>query len=446
MKTLLAARAGNFGMFAALLAIPVVAALGVAVDFGTSMSRKAEVQNAADAAVLAVAAMKTGSDSQMVAEGRRVFLGNLPPAVAAMTVIEELKLSADNLVTLKARVAVPLTLSRMIQSKPIDVRVVAQAIRALEQLLEVVLVLDNTYSMSGKKLADLKKAANRLLDIFEQTGKSTLMVGIVPFSNYVNVGLSHRKDSWLTVPDDFSRTENICRNTVTSKSGCRKVPSVRDGIDTGGTVEKCDSYTTTRTCGDEQRSYRWSGCVGSRSYPLDVHDIKPERRYTGLLNISCGAPMLPLTNDYKKLRAAVSSMVANNDTYIPAGILWGWNLLSSALPFDESASLPTGGKQAMIVMTDGANTLSPGTGTNYVYHNGNKADQADRLMGEVCRNAKDDGVTVYTVAVGVAPEAVAKLASCASDEGKAFSVERSDELIGVFQNMASSIISPRLTR
>ena len=36
-------------------------------------------------------------------------------------------------------------------------------------------------------------------------------IGLVPFSQYVNVGLEYRDESWIDVPDDYSTTDpNVC--------------------------------------------------------------------------------------------------------------------------------------------------------------------------------------------------------------------------------------------
>lgn len=70
-SALLKCRSGNFGLLAALVAIPLIAALSVAIDFAAAVNRKAAMQSAADAAALAGAAAGVGSE-QKIAVG---FLG-----------------------------------------------------------------------------------------------------------------------------------------------------------------------------------------------------------------------------------------------------------------------------------------------------------------------------------------------------------------------------------
>jgi Flp pilus assembly protein TadG len=45
-------RSGNFGVLTALLVVPIFGSAGVALDIGQAMAVKADLQNAADAAVL----------------------------------------------------------------------------------------------------------------------------------------------------------------------------------------------------------------------------------------------------------------------------------------------------------------------------------------------------------------------------------------------------------
>ena len=61
---------------------------------------------------------------------------------------------------------------------------------------EVALVLDTTKSMEGARLAELKRAARKFLDTIDASlpdnDANAFKVAIVPFSEYVNVGLGRR--------------------------------------------------------------------------------------------------------------------------------------------------------------------------------------------------------------------------------------------------------------
>ncbi len=70
-QALLHCRSGNFGLLAALVTIPLIAAFGIALDFAAAFNRKTAMQSAADAAALAGAAADPGAE-QTIAYG---FLG-----------------------------------------------------------------------------------------------------------------------------------------------------------------------------------------------------------------------------------------------------------------------------------------------------------------------------------------------------------------------------------
>ncbi|MET3858205.1 pilus assembly protein TadG-related protein [Rhizobium sp. OAE497] len=444
-------KSGNFAVMTAIVAVPLIGAAGMATDFSMALSRKADLQAAADAAVLAAASMPSTSVDNMKIEATRVFIANLSGDLAKSASVDDLQVSASNYITLNARTRVPLTIGQILFQDNLEVAVSAQSVRSGYQKIEVSMVLDNTGSMSGQKLTDLKAAANSLLKVFETASNVNARFSLVPFSRYVNVGTENRGQPWLSVPNDTSEVRNTCTTSkkLLSKSGCKMVPTTttNDGVTTTGQKEQCDSYTydePVTTCSDKTFNYTWNGCVGSRPSPLDVNDVQPATKYTGLQNTTCGSVVMPLTNNYTSLRMAISKMAAKDETYIPAGILWGWNTLSSQMPMEEALPKGNGLSKFIVLMTDGANTLSPNK-SNYLQHTGTDAAKANALMSSVCTNAKAAGITIFTVAVGVTGPTAAGLASCASDSSKAYAMEDSAKLVDVFKTIAGQIITPRLT-
>jgi Flp pilus assembly protein TadG len=61
-------RSGNFGVMTALLVAPLFACAGLAVDFAHAITSKAELQSAADSAVLSAVSMSKTSNEVMKAE------------------------------------------------------------------------------------------------------------------------------------------------------------------------------------------------------------------------------------------------------------------------------------------------------------------------------------------------------------------------------------------
>ena len=97
---------------------------------------------------------------------------------------------------------------------------------------------------------------------------------------------------------------------------------------------------------------------GRGSLPLDESDRRPQAPYPILHNkprcqpiTFCPGPLTPLTADKSVVMSAANAMVMNGNTYIPAGLMWGWNVLTPEPPFTEARA--SGVRKAMVLMTDG---------------------------------------------------------------------------------------------
>lgn len=460
---------GNFGIIAALCALPVFGAGAFAVDYISAASYKAGVQDAIDAAVLSAAASKETTEAGMKAVAEKTLAGNLPADVRDTVFVRDFKYDKTlGTVTLEAGGQIPSLFANLFNMPVLHVSNISQAVRPSGTALEIALVLDNTYSMTAaaggsvntynpssplnkdsSKLDHLKFAAGEMVDIFtNQPADLDVRFAVVPFSNYVNVGLNNRNKFWLDVPADSSTSSQVCRmqKPVISKSGCvtKTGTGTNDGTPTSWTYEECSSVTygpEEEVCSTQTQTSTWKGCVGSRDHPFDMRDEKYNFRVPGLMNADCSQPILPLTADRNTVRSAIGGMEAQNDTYIPAGVMWGWRTLSQHEPFNEGKSKDDA-RKFMIIMTDGHNTLSP----TYPWHWGDDGAEADKLMVEACSNAKDDGVEIFTVGVGITSASTkAGLAKCASKADSAILVENAAELEKVFTDIANEILRVRLT-
>lgn len=440
---------GTFAMSMAIGAVPLLVACGVGIDYSTAFMKRVELQNAADGAVLFTASSGVSDEKKIKEMVTHSFNANFASDFGVTPTISSIEVSKDRHITLKARATVPLTLAKLIWPKGIEISVLAQAVSGSQDKVEVAMVLDTTYSMSGQKLTDLKSAANSLLDVFEKVDKDKEMArfSIVPFSRYVNVGMSNRSQPWMDVPDDYSKTTEQCsthKPVLSQDCTTENRTCTNDGVSYPCTRKVCTNivYGPPETkCSMKTSTYKWSGCVGSRNNPLDVRDTDPAKKYPGLLNTSCGSALTTLTNDYKVLRNAIKAMVANNETYVAPGVLWGWNTLSPNAPFVEGLGHDDDVKKFMIVMTDGDNTKSP----NYPKHESGDKNKANALMVKVCENARAENITIFTVGVGIDADAAKELAKCASSPDKAITVENSETLVQVFEDIANQILIPRLT-
>jgi len=178
-------RRGNFAVILALSALPVFGAAGLAVDY-TNMSRtRSELQNALDAAVLAVAQRGDKiSDAEARSIAASFLTGNLSSAYKNMAVERN-----GTSVKLSAEATMPLSFGGLIGRKEATVGASSTADMAFAYY-EIALVLDTTGSMRGGKLQAMKEAVNGLIDDLSSrvTDKERLKFALVPFASFVNVG------------------------------------------------------------------------------------------------------------------------------------------------------------------------------------------------------------------------------------------------------------------
>jgi Mg-chelatase subunit ChlD len=320
--------------------------------------------------------------------------------------------------------------------------------------LEVALVLDNTSSMNAAgRLPALKLAATNLVNdllALNATG-ADVKIGIVPFSEYANVGTTYQTAPWMTYPEGLSKTVNSCWMTYPNavSSNCHMVDGtyMDDGQPVNYQYESCewDYGDPVEVCGDT--TYTWQGCVGSRDNPKDEVINSLGIPYSGLLAVTCPSPLSPLTDNATQLTNNINSLVATGSTYIPAGLLWGWNLLDANEPIGGAKThgemTAVGGKKAIVLMTDGANTLS----ATYPFHKGNDVSAANAKTEALCDNIKDDDIVIYTVAFMVTDTtAVDLLAGCASDPGKVFTADNPEALIQAFHDIGSQLAAIRFSK
>lgn len=450
---------GNVAMMFAVLLVPILVAGGIAIDMYRASAVRSELAEASDAAVLSAARAKLLdpdlTDAKATAIARKNFEGNYRNTaefnIDVFTFVHD---KDKRLFTVNVEGNMKTALLGVVGRQWTPIKVVSEAKVAPPRLLEAVLVLDNTDSMDGAKITALKSAAQDLVEaVMPETG-GKVKIGVVPFSGYVNVGMSRRSAPWMSVPPDATRTDWECWNDYPDavKSNCRTVTGTcdNDGVssscsweecdwDYGEPVEKCDWDTDT----DE-----WRGCAGSRDYPLNIKDEAfAGVPVPGILDRWCTAELLPLTTDKTAVKSKIDDLFVQGNTYIPSGLFWGQALLSSEAPFTEGATYADmakdSGVKALILMTDGANTLSP----DYPDHDDDDVSVANDLTIELCTEIKKNKIYVYTVAFEVTDATIKNLLkNCASSPDDAHDAGDAAALSKAFESIGDSLQELALSR
>ncbi len=376
---------GNFAIIFAVSLLMIIAVVGAALDFTMIQSSKVKIQNTADAAVLAAA--KSGETAQpaLLSVAQNVVNANNQTGGSLVT---DLSLTNNGRIRVNVSGQYNTHLMGIFGQGTVDIEVVSEAPLGSSDPVNIALVLDVTGSMHGAKLVGLKSAANNLITMLESQENANVKVSVVPFAQYVNVGSINVNQPWM------------------------------------------------------QAAQGWSGCAGSRSEPLDMQPAYSGQAIPGLAGVNCGAPLLPLSNNFTSIRAKINSLQASGWTYIPAGLIWGWRTLEGSAPFGQGVSPAPNTKRVMIVMTDGANTKSK----SGFYHTGHNMNAANQKTGDLCSDVKSGNIEIYTIAYAISNNATKTLMrNCATETNMYFDAANAAQLNAAFQEIGKSLVNVRLT-
>jgi len=468
---------GNFAIIFALALIPVLGVIGVAIDYARALEVRTHLASALDSALLAAKQEYDNDNSVDLNEVITAFINaNYDKAGSTISSRPEVSHSVgkNGALGATATAGVPTTFTQLLNFKSIPVSA-SSTVTNGGTSIEVALVVDNSGSMMGSKLSSLEKSATDMVDALMPKNKSdNAKIALVPFSSYVNIGTKHRNEPGVDVPADYSvKRKAGCWNTYpNSTRKCKKTEykttCYNDGVpytctktkysdctgDSGDPVEKCSSGKTVE--------YRWYGCVASREAPLNTSDDSYWAEVPGMMGSSNNceySELTRLTNNKETIRSGIGKMKARGETYLPAGLMWGWRALSDSIPFADGVSYSElqKVKKAIVLMTDGANTksmkLSQGEHTQnnkdglIWSHDAGDFDEANYLASELCDNIKAEDVMIYTIAFDVAdPTVKALMSNCAGNGGKYYGASDRTELAAAFKKIAASLQSLRLSK
>lgn len=463
MKTLdrlLRDTSGAAAMLLAVAVVPLIGAAGLAVDYMRASRAQASLQAAVDAAALA-GVNAEALDAVQLGERVNQYLraNGLDQTIASLTSVSVVR-GGDGEVEVDVEGLVETTLMRLIGRETMTISAHSAVVKSYSGL-EIALALDVTASMAGTKIAALKTTAKEFVSSVLSAGASAsqdVKIALVPFSGYVNVGMARRNAGWLDVPPDTYQTQTVCRDRTVSSGpyNCRLEAGATCFDDLQGAYscsqQVCDysDIQTVNSCEPETTGERWLGCVGSRAYPLDVEDRRPDVRHPGVMMTEpwdCPAELTELTDSEATLDNAIDALAADGRTYIPAGLTWAWRTLSDTVPFTGAVSHAVaqarGVQKHLILMTDGRNTMAP----SYPDHWSNDLALADRLTEEACDNIKADGIVLHTIAFEVDDAPTRDMIRrCASSADGFHDAPNASAMTAAFRKIASSIGKVRIAK
>lgn len=511
---------GNVFIIVALASLAIFGSAGLAIDIGRSQMVQAKLQNSVDAAGLAAGATLNAPDLESIVSKYITLNFNQGNLGATLGEIHT-ELSEDGKTfNVSASATLPTTIMNIFGEESVAVSAATEVTRS-NKGLEVVLVLDTTGSMGNpsSKLASLKSASYELINILfgDETTSENLWIGIVPFSQAVNIGPS--RTNWLDAahytglnwattswagcvdaryqapgrdvtddppfdlalpgaatpaapyerfkayywPDDSNN--NWSSTTTDSDTDTIKICSKKSSC-------TCANYgpCTTTTVENTSTTIRCSGSGSSKNCYKDVTVTTTTTSYTLTStkgpNAYCPPPITPLTNTKATVNAGIAALAARGNTHVNLGAVWGWRLVSprwrgywggtmdtNNLPLDYDAPLMS---KAVIIMTDGENTMSDSVRSAYGYlGQGNlgttssstaKTKLNDKLAA-VCTAMKAKGIVVYTVLFAEDSTTAANLMkNCATSPDYYFNSPTEVDLQAAFHAIGDSLANLRISK
>jgi Flp pilus assembly protein TadG len=254
------ARKGNVAITFALATLPIVGAVGFAVDYSHANSVKAAMQAALDSTALMLSKeAATDTNAKLQSNALKYFQALFTrPEAKSITIAASYDSSAGSQVVVNGSAQVPTNFLGIIGYNNLTVNGSSTAKWGTSRL-RVALVLDNTGSMADSgKIGALKSATNSLLSQLQSavTNAGDVYVSIIPFVKDVNLGASNWNSNyiyWGTAAQDPSLSDN---NSWDANNGSCSVGNY-------STRSSCVSHSTCSISGYNSQNSCTSAAVCS---------------------------------------------------------------------------------------------------------------------------------------------------------------------------------------
>lgn len=406
-------RSGSYAVIFAISLVPILIAIGAAVDLSQAYFVKQRLTRALDAAGLAVGGMTGLTTAQLQTVAQNYFNANYPASKigtpAALVVTPN-----GNTVGLTVSATMPTSIMGIIGIDTLRISASSQITR-MGKKLEVALVLDTTGSMaSSSKLTTMQTAAKDLIDTVSAAAVNPgdVKIAIVPFTVDVNVGTVYKNADWIK----WDWMPQQC------------------GWTGWGWNSRWECYDPN------PKKNTWKGCVIDRDEDYDVSNMAADPFNSATLypaddNNCTSESLMPLSTDWAALKAKINALRAGGNTNTTIGLVWGWQMVSQGSTLSSAAAPADNLDKVIVFLTDGDNTQNRYTSSQ---------SAIDARTSDVCAAIKADGVIVYTIRVMNGNQTLLK--NCASDPGKYYSVTSASQLTSVFSSIAQALSNLRVSQ
>lgn len=486
------------GMTLPLLAVSMVmitGMVGMGIDTGRAQLVQSKLQFSLDAAGLAGSStVNTANLQTEVTKYMNVnFNGYLGSTLTNVSAVAD---ETNTIITLSASATIPTAFLGVVDINTMTVNAYTKINRSVTGL-ELVMVLDNTGSMNSAagagvtKISALKTSANTLVNTLfngQATAPPNLYIGLVPFSQAVNIGTSHpgwmdatygATLNWYTTSWAGCVDARLGGRDITDDPPAAITPSTlyqayywpsdtaatiksKTGRTTSQSNTMFNTYTSWPTYNSQYNLNIWQGRVGGvqrYASPLNRSNQGP--------NYLCPQEVTPMTTTKATLTTAINAMTAQGNTVINQGMHWGWNMISprwrgqwggtmnsNNLPLDYGTK---GMNKAIVLLTDGENTIDNSSHGSYWYLSDGRLGTTNSSLAvtemnkrtlQICTSLKAQGVYIYTIALGtdLTAQALTMLQSCATASNYFFNSPSTSQLQSVFAAIGDSLSNLRVSQ
>ncbi|MFC7396926.1 pilus assembly protein TadG-related protein [Chelatococcus sp. GCM10030263] len=282
VRTFGRARDGNVALWFALMLLPLLLAVGAAIDYARAATLRAKLQQATDAAILAVAPLagqKTDAELKALAESylRSAMKEALDTMGGRDAHVESIVVTSDrgDVTITSSAVYDPVFMNiGALRQQTITLGTLSRSL-ASDVNYEIALVIDNSGSMGNKagsgwraptKMAATKTAALSLIDAMFSTtsGASRTRISLVPFNLSVEVGTEYARYPWT----DTEGKSSIHWDGITFEKPVNP-PAKQPGWPPKSRFDLFDELKRGNA------SYGWGGCFEMRPGDWGVNDLPP---------------------------------------------------------------------------------------------------------------------------------------------------------------------------
>jgi Flp pilus assembly protein TadG len=429
-------RAGNVALTFGIATLPIVGAVGAAVDFSHANDVKSAMQAALDSTALMLSRdAATLSNTELQTKAKNYFLAMfVRPEATNIIVSATYTQSGGSQVIVNGSASVPTAIMGIVGYNSITVGGSSTAKWGSERL-RVALALDNTGSMDADgKMTALKSATKSLLTQLKNAASTNgdVYVSIIPFSDDVNIGDSNYNATYIDWTDwDQDNTTTSC---------------------TGRRGRTCKTVTLSHS--------QWNGCItdrGGSNAPSQDYDRKvtapgtsAASKYPADQSDYCPTAMKGLSYDWTGMSNLLDKMSPAGSTNQPIGLVWAWQSLVGGGPLTAPAKDSNYTyKDIIILMSDGLNTADRWYGNGSTTSTSVDKRMYDSSNGGIgtCANIKAAGVTIYSIQVDTGGDGLSTvMQNCASSSDKFWRITSAGDLGTVFNTIGTNLTKLRVAK